>query len=149
MSKNLNDLLNDETKGKTESRSLLTTLFRQILEDLAILPTHWYEQCNKYFRSPISSVGKNTRDISQARNNLSRVISQDVITWRTFIRAVSILGPKSIKLTCELDWGNDRVTRHTAQMGNDVYIANRMNELREARDAELLMEEEDDVADQE
>ncbi len=135
MSKRLNDLLNDKTKGKSRSKSLLTTLFRQILDDLAIMPTQWYELCNKYYRSPVSTVKKNTRDISQARNNLSRVITEDNISWKTFIRAVCILGPRSIKLTCKLEWRNGTTTTHEAKMGNDIYVMTRMAELKEEQEA--------------
>lgn len=139
MSKNLNDMLNDKNKNKESSGSLLTTLFRQILKDNAVLPTQWYDMCNRYYRSPLSTVKKNTKDIGQARNNLSRVIAMDLISWKTFIRAVSILGPKSIKLTCELDWGNGRVTKSSATMGNDVYNYSRVEEIR----AELKAAEEE------
>lgn len=135
MSKNLNTLLNDKNKGKSESRSLLTTLFRQILKDLSILPSQWYDLCNKYYRSPVSSVKKNTRDIGQARNNLSRVIAEDEISWKTFIKAVCILGPKSIKLSCELEWGNGTKTIHEASMGNDVYIFSKVEEIKARRAA--------------
>lgn len=132
-------MLNDKNKNKESSGSLLTTLFRQILKDNAVLPTQWYDMCNRYYRSPLSTVKKNTKDIGQARNNLSRVIAMDLISWKTFIRAVSILGPKSIKLTCELDWGNGRVTKSSATMGNDVYNYSRVEEIR----AELKAAEEE------
>lgn len=122
MSKNLYSLLGDDKKKVGESRSLLTALFRVMLADLNVTSTRWNDLCNKYFRSHLSSVPKNSRDVGNARNNLSRLISNDNISWRNFIQAIKILRPTKIKLTLELTWPGDITTTHVAESGNEVAI---------------------------
>lgn len=126
MSKDFRALLKDEDKKTNESKSLLTTLFRKMLSDLDITPSRWNDLCNKYFRSGFSSVRKNSRDVGNARNNLSRLVAADNISYNNFIRSIKILRPLKIKLTLELTWRNGLVTKHSAESGNELSVLDKI-----------------------
>lgn len=76
-----------------EARNPLTKLFRLLLSELQVSPESWNNRLTLFLNSRLSRVRKTAKDIGQERNNFNRAIAKNEITWKTFQKAVMIMGP--------------------------------------------------------
>lgn len=86
------------------SANPLTKLFRKILEQRDIGSQMWNRRLTSYLNSPFSRVPKNAKDIGQERNNFNRAISRSSMTWKTFQKAVQVMGCKRYRITIHMEW---------------------------------------------
>lgn len=120
MSRELKTLLEDKDKKIPEAKTALSKLWRQILRDHNVGVARWNQLVQEFFRSKYSRTAKNTKDIGQDRNNLSRAIAKDDVSWYNFMRALMILRPVTIKIDITLTWRNKKSTVHTVDIRNPV-----------------------------
>lgn len=120
MSRELKTLLEDKDKKIPEAKTALSKLWRQILRDHNVGVARWNQLVQEFFRSKYSRTAKNTKDIGQDRNNLSRAIAKDDVSWYNFMRALMILRPVTIKIDITLTWRNKKATVHTVEIRNPV-----------------------------
>lgn len=120
MSRELKTLLEDKDKKIPEAKTALSKLWRQILRDHNVGVARWNQLVQEFFRSKYSRTAKNTKDIGQDRNNLSRAIAKDDVSWYNFMRALMILRPVTIKIDITLTWRNNKATVHTVEIRNPV-----------------------------
>lgn len=120
MSRELKTLLEDKDKKIPEAKTALSKLWRQILRDHNVGVARWNQLVQEFFRSKYSRTAKNTKDIGQDRNNLSRAIAKDDVSWYNFMRALMILRPVTIKIDITLTWRNKKSTVHTVEIRNPV-----------------------------
>ena len=121
MSKEQVRMMNARDKLVEESQTPLTRLFRLLLGKMEIGPEKWNTRLTLFLKSPLSRVRKTAKDIGQERNNFNRAIAKRDVTWKTFQKAVQIIGPKrySMSITMELKDGS-LITVETP-MGKNPY----------------------------
>ena len=92
------------------SANPLTKLFRKILEQRDIGSQVWNRRLTNYLNSPFSRVPKNAKDIGQERNNFNRAIARSSMTWKTFQKAVQVMGCIRYRITIDMEWRNGSTT---------------------------------------
>lgn len=102
MSREQKRLMEDPDKLLREARSPLTALFRQVLVHQRVDAVNWNRRLTTYLNSHHSACPKNAKDIGQERNNFNRAIAKTEITFRTFHKAIHILGPVKYSMTLTL-----------------------------------------------
>lgn len=105
--------MEDPGKLIEESRSPLTTLFRMLLFEKMIDASTWNSRVTRFLKSNLSDCPKNAKDVGQERNNFNRAVARDNITFRTFQKAVEIMGPVKYSMTITLEDRNGRQTQVT------------------------------------
>jgi hypothetical protein len=85
-----------------EAENPLTKLFRLILIEVDMGPDRWNRRLTLFLKSRLSRVRKTAKDIGQERNNFNRAIAKREITWKTFQKAVQILGPLEYSMDATL-----------------------------------------------
>ncbi len=93
MSKEQVRMMNDDDKLIKEANNPLTDLFRRVLKEMGVEAQAWNQRLTRFLKSPLSRVPKNAKDIGQERNNFNRAIAKRHITFKTFHKAIQILGP--------------------------------------------------------
>lgn len=123
MSREQREMMEDEDKLMDRSGSPLTYLFRQVLRELGISVTFWNNRLTRYLKSPLSRCPKNSKDIGQERNNFNRAVAKNEITFKTFLKALHILGPVKYSMSITLVLKNDeKVTIETPMFKNPYAI---------------------------
>ena len=119
MSKEQVRMMNDGDKLIKEAGNPLTNLFRRVLKDMRVETQAWNRRLTTFLQSPLSRVPKNAKDIGQERNNFNRAIAKKYITFKTFQKAIQILGPLkySMSITMVMRDGKE-VTVSTGMINN-------------------------------
>lgn len=109
MSKEQVRMMNDDDKLIKEANNPLTDLFRRVLKEMGVEAQAWNQRLTRFLKSPLSRVPKNAKDIGQERNNFNRAIAKRHITFKTFHKAIQILGPVkySMSITMVMRDGNE------------------------------------------
>jgi hypothetical protein len=103
MIKEIGDLLARDDKNIDAAKNPGAVLFRQIAFDLNLTPEQWDQKIRDYLETTEGgSFSKNKR--SSERNNINRSLIQNRTTWKKLRRAISILKPKEVKFTLEMEW---------------------------------------------
>lgn len=110
MSKEQRRMMDDPNRLVQESANPLTRLFRLILAKQDIGASQWNRRLTTFLKSPFSRVPKNAKDIGQERNNFNRAISRSSMTWKTFQKAVQVIGPLRYRITIDMEWRNGSKT---------------------------------------
>lgn len=111
MSKEQREMMDSKDKLVDETRHPLTILFRKVLAipELRINSSTWNRLLTRFLQSPWSRVPKNAKDIGQERNNFNRAIAKSEITFRTFQKAIQILGPTRYSMSIRLEMRGGKV----------------------------------------
>lgn len=119
MSKEQVRMMNDGDKLIKEAGNPLTNLFRRVLKEMRVETQSWNRRLTTFLQSPLSRVPKNAKDIGQERNNFNRAIAKRHITFKTFQKAIQILGPLkySMSITMVMRDGKE-VTVSTGMINN-------------------------------
>lgn len=119
MSKEQVRMMNDGDKLIKEAGNPLTNLFRRVLKEMRVETQAWNRRLTTFLQSPLSRVPKNAKDIGQERNNFNRAIAKKYITFKTFQKAIQILGPLkySMSITMVMRDGKE-VTVSTGMINN-------------------------------
>jgi hypothetical protein len=81
-----------------------------------------------FLQSPFSRVPKNAKDIGQERNNFNRAISRSSMTWKTFQKAVQVMGPIRYRITIDMEWrGGIKTTVDTGFVKNPLAEIDSLN----------------------
>lgn len=110
MSREQRKMMDAEDKLEGESANPLTKLFRRLLAAEQIKPTTWNNRLTMFLNSAFSRVPKNARDIGQERNNFNRAIARPSMTWKTFQKAIQIMGCVQYRITIDMEWRGGRKT---------------------------------------
>lgn len=112
-------MMNDGDKLIKEAGNPLTSLFRRVLKEMRVETQSWNRRLTTFLQSPLSRVPKNAKDIGQERNNFNRAIAKRHITFKTFQKAIQILGPLkySMSITMQMRDGSE-VTVSTGLINN-------------------------------
>ncbi len=111
MSREQERMMEDRDKLIPEAGNPLTYLFRKILRDWpsgsgdwpsGVEAKNWNLRLTRFLNSPMSRCPKNPKDIGQERNNFNRAISKNEITFKTFLKALQILGPLRYSMSIKL-----------------------------------------------
>lgn len=121
MSREQQRMMNDDNKLSHESSNPMTKLFRELLKELNYRPDAWNRRLTRFLNSAYSRVPKNAKDIGQERNNFNRAISRKAMTWKTFQKAIQIMGPTRYKITIDMEWSSGaRTTVDTGFIKNPL-----------------------------
>jgi hypothetical protein len=123
MSKEQRRMMDDENKLLREAANPLTHLFRKILRELGIEAKPWNRRLTAFLSSPLSRVPKNAKDIGQERNNFNRAIAKKQITFKTFQKAVQILGPVRYSMSITMVMRDGREVTVNTDMFKNPYAA--------------------------
>lgn len=107
MAQEIKRLLQREDKGLSQADNVPAALLRVTFLDLDITLRKWDEAIRNYVTSPKSGVAPDPSKRSQERSNTNRAVAADRITWRTFTKAIHILGPKGQYYELRLYWDPD------------------------------------------
>jgi len=121
MSKEQRRMMDDENKLLQEARNPLTKLFRLILRELHIEAKPWNRRLTAFLSSPLSRVPKNAKDIGQERNNFNRAIAKPHITFKTFQKAIQILGPVRYSMSITMTMRDGREIHVTTDSFKNPY----------------------------
>jgi hypothetical protein len=102
MSKEQVRMMNDDDKLIKEAGNPLTNLFRRVLKEMRVETQSWNRRLTTFLQSHLSRVPKNAKDIGQERNNFNRAIAKRHITFKTFQKAIQILGPLKYSMSITL-----------------------------------------------
>lgn len=116
MSKDQRKMMDDKRKLVHESANPVTLLFRLILEEIDLGAGEWNRKLTMFLNSHLSRVPKNAKDIGQERNNFNRAISRRAMTWKTFQKAIQIMGPLRYRITIDMEWRKGPITTVTTGM---------------------------------
>lgn len=119
MSKEQVRMMNDGDKLIKEAGNPLTNLFRRVLKELHVETQAWNRRLTTFLQSPLSRVPKNAKDIGQERNNFNRAIAKRCITFKTFQKAIQIMGPVKYSMSITMIMRDGReVTVSTGPINN-------------------------------
>lgn len=110
MSKEQRKMMDADDKLVHLSANPLTKLFRGILLDRNIGSITWNRRLTMFLKSAFSRVPKNAKDIGQERNNFNRAVSRPSMTWKTFQKAVQVIGPVRYRITIDMEWRDKTIT---------------------------------------
>lgn len=121
MSREQRRMMDAKDKLVSQSDNPLTKLFRKILEERQIGTVIWNRRLTNYLKSAFSRVPKNAKDIGQERNNFNRAISRSKMTWKTFQKAVQVIGPIRYRITIDMEWrGGTKTSVDTGFIDNPL-----------------------------
>jgi hypothetical protein len=120
MNKDLTRIFDSGDKRVGETNHLLASLYRKIIMDLNLRIREWDSALNRYYKSPMSRVRRNARDIASDKNNFNRAIAKDKISWNNFFKAICIMGPEWIGIEITLRWKNGKTTSHSVGTSNPM-----------------------------
>lgn len=103
------DILQDADKKIDESRDVLSKAFRTILRESRFSMIDWNNNMPRYLKDRRNRIPQNSKDMSSARGNLSKELSRDTMTWNVFMKGLSFINPKSVKLTIEVEFDKEKV----------------------------------------
>ncbi len=137
MSKEQQRMMEDRDKLLNEADNPLTYLFRKILRDWpagsgdwpsGVEAKNWNMRLTRFLNSHLSRCPKNPKDIGQERNNFNRAISKTQMTFKTFQKALQILGPLkySMSVTLQLRSGEE-ITISTPMFKNPYAIIDELS----------------------
>lgn len=128
MSKEQVRMMNDSDKLIEEARNPLTKLFRRVLKEMRVETQSWNRRLTTFLQSSLSRVPKNAKDIGQERNNFNRAIAKKEITFKTFQKAIQILGPLKYSMSITLVMRNgEEVTVSTGTINNPYSLIDTLN----------------------
>lgn len=134
-------MMDAEDKLVGEADSPLTKLFRKVLIALHVETQPWNKRLTMFLKSGLSRIAKNAKDIGQERNNFNRAVAKRQITFKTFQKAIQILGPEKYSMSITLVMRDGRViTVDTGMLTN--YFA-KLDSLAAAVSKDGLLPEED------
>jgi len=116
-------MMDDQDKLLKEAGNPLTKLFRLVLRELGIEAKPWNRRLTAFLSSPLSRVPKNAKDIGQERNNFNRAIAKKHITFKTFQKAVQILGPVKYSMSITMVMRDGRSIEVSTEMFKNPYSA--------------------------
>lgn len=106
MSREVQELLSDPTKGKSRAHGILCYLFRHVLLWRRVDQFSWNKRLKQYFKRPHNANEK--RD----KGNMNKALSGSEFTWGTFKKAIDFLNPHTAVFVIELKWRDGRVSRY-------------------------------------
>lgn len=107
----------DKGVGRTSgANGVLSSLFRQILFDLSINPSHWSALMHEYIHDPRNGVPNNRRDQTSHRGNLTKEFGRAQMTWKVFMKAMRFLQVVDLELTIKIRRRNKKTTLHTVKV---------------------------------
>ncbi|MNI60669.1 hypothetical protein D3C76_36620 [compost metagenome] len=121
MSKEQLRMMNAEDKLIGEAGSPLTNLFRRVLRALELEPKLWNRKLTTFLQSPLSRVPNNSKDIGQERNNFNRAIAKQFITFKTFQKAIQIMGCVRYSMSITLEMRDGRQVEVSTGMIKNPY----------------------------
>lgn len=154
MSKEQRKMMDDQRKLVHESANPVTLLFRLILEDIDLGSISWNRKLTTFLNSHFSRTPKNPKDIGQERNNFNRAISRPAMTWKTFQKAIQIMGPLRYSITIDMEWPTGVKTKvSTGMLSNPLADMGKLSNQKSAADkdpksadvAEVFIDEPDDT----
>ncbi|MBN22751.1 MAG: hypothetical protein CL678_15810 [Bdellovibrionaceae bacterium] len=107
------DILHSTTKATEKARDPLAKLFRVILRDINIGVKQWGQLMELYLDNPRHRIPKNGKDRSSARGNLNKELRRSYMTWKVFMKGLSFLNIKHVRIELHATWWNRRVTIHS------------------------------------
>ncbi|QTH80287.1 hypothetical protein PA10_00087 [Pseudomonas phage pPa_SNUABM_DT01] len=123
MSKEQLRMMNADDKLIGEAGNPLTNLFRRVLLALELEPKLWNRKLTTFLQSPLSRVPKNAKDIGQERNNFNRAIAKRFITFKTFQKAIQIMGCVRYSMSITLEMRDGRKVEVSTGMIKNPYAA--------------------------
>jgi hypothetical protein len=123
MSKEQRRMMDDKEKLLKEAANPLTYLFRKVLLELGVEAKPWNRRLTAFLSSPLSRVPKNAKDIGQERNNFNRAIAKREITFKTFQKAIQILGPQRYSMSITMLMRDGREVTIATDMFKNPYAA--------------------------
>lgn len=93
-----------------DSGSILSSLFRNILNDLGVTITSYEIMLDKYIER--NGMTKITREKSSVRGNLMKEFRKNTMSWNKFINGLMFLNVKKFTLRVEIHHSNNKVTTH-------------------------------------
>lgn len=122
MSEDLNTILQSPSKEVHSARGVLAKVFRGICKDAGITPSVWHKLMQQFLNNPMNGIpAEDGKRRSSTRGNLNKAFSKEVMSWKTFMTALSFLSPVKAEFTLKLTWRNKRTTVHEIEVNfNDV-----------------------------
>ena len=108
----LTQMLLDQNKMVYSATGILSKLFRLLLKDLNITPSHWNKLLNAYLDNPKNQVPPDSKSRSTARGNLRKELKKPDMTVWNFIKAIRFLNPLSFTLTIHCYWPDQTQTQY-------------------------------------
>lgn len=91
----------------------LARLFAKIRHDLGITPPRVALLVEHYLNNPLNNVPKTGKERATERGNLMKQLKADDMTFKVFLKALSVLQPKHVRFTVEFTNQRNRTTSHS------------------------------------
>lgn len=104
MSRIVKALLDSPDKGASEARDVLARLWRNILDDIHLSLTAWDSKMSKFLDDPASRLSAGGKSRRRDRGNIVKALTNERMTWGSFLMAIHFLNPVRAKLIVMLDW---------------------------------------------
>lgn len=113
-------MLNSPNKEMASATSILSRLFRIILEDLEVTPKAYIRLVNQWLDDPLYGIANDPKRRSTIRGNLNKEVIRPDMSMRTFLKALSACtGTQSFTLTLKLKRkGSKKETEHHIEIPN-------------------------------
>lgn len=149
MSKEQRRMMADKKKLVHESANPLTKLFRKVLEERNIGSIQWNNALTKFLDGPMSRVPKNAKDIGQERNNFNRAIARTSMTWKTFQKAIQIMGCVRYRITIDMEWrSGERTTVDSGFVRNPLAEMDKLSNTKTVEELDPSFHEPDEELDE-
>lgn len=125
----MDKILSDKNKGQDSTEAspggVLARLWRQILFDLRISSLKWHSLIGDYINSlrkkELGNPSTQSLDENENRSptnislrgTLNKEMAGPSLTYKTFLKGLSILGAIKIKMSIEITWANKNKTTHS------------------------------------
>ncbi len=117
----LNNLLSHKTKKIHEAVGVLARLYRQILLETNVTPSHMDKLLTLWVNDPRNRIPNDGKCRSTERGNMIKELSNPEMSWRVFLKGIKLLRPIDVHLEVHLRWSRKKVTIHGFTMAiNDI-----------------------------
>jgi len=116
MTKEADDILNDDDKGVRRARGILSLFWRRLLQIRKIDGDKWDRLMTAYLSDPRNGVPDNPRDRSSTRGNINRELRRDNMTWKVFLKALNFSGAVKVSFQVTVSFKDNKTCKLSAML---------------------------------
>jgi hypothetical protein len=120
----LKAIMSSPDKGSTNpGLGILARLYRRLLVKTNVTLTSLDAMVNRWLDDPANEIPKDSKTRSFVRGNLMKALSEDDMTFKTFIKGTMVLNPDEVEIIVRYKYPTRTIEEMVSFSLNDVDVA--------------------------